>query len=199
MVSPTPFDLFSFHLVLVGESLTPGERRALFRLAEQGKLIRLRPGVYFPAAAWSDFGAEERFLARISAAVAVEPGPLILSGLSAAAIWRLPFIDSPPLRPEVISGVANGGRSTSSLIRHGLDVPESLIDFGAFAITSLTRTLVDVARIEKITTAVAMTDFSLRPPASGEAGPLAARVTKGALEEELEARAPTTGHTRAQE
>ncbi|MHC5796857.1 hypothetical protein ACVXZ4_11925 [Lacisediminihabitans sp. FW035] len=197
MNPPTPLDLFLLQLVLVRETVTPGERRALFRSAERGTLIRLRPGAYFPADVWGDLNSEDRYLARLSAAVAVEPGPLILSGLSAAAIWRLPFIGSPPPRPEVIAGAANGGRSTGSLIRRGLELPDTLVDFGTFAITCLTRTLVDIARTEPIATAVAMTDFSLRPPKSGEAGRLAARTTKDALEKELEERAPTTGHARA--
>ncbi len=197
MTSPTPLDLLLSQLVLVREALTPGERRALFRSAERGRFARLRPGVYLPADAWTRLSAEDRYLARIAAAIAVEPGPLILSGLSAAILWRLPFIGSPPLRPAVISGTANGGRSTGSLIRHGIDLPDSVVDFGHFAITSLGRTLVDVARTEKFETAVAMTDFGLRLPQAGEAGSLAARVTKETLEEELEALSPTTGHARA--
>ena len=197
MTSPTPLDLLSSQLVLVREALTPGERRALFRSAERGQFVRLRPGVYLPADIWSQLSAEDQYLARIAAAIAVEPGPLILSGLSAAALWRLPFFGSPPIRPEIIAGTANGGRSAGSLIRHGIDIPASVLDFGPFAITSLSRTLVDVARTESFEAAVAMTDFSLRLPQSGEAGPLAARVTKEVLEEELEALLPTTGHARA--
>jgi hypothetical protein len=197
MTSPTPLDLFFAQLVLVRETLTPGERRALFRDAERGRFARLRPGVYLAADVWSRLSAEDRYLARIAAAIAVEPGPLILSGFSAAALWGLPFIGGPPMRPEVISGIANGGRSAGSLIRHIVDLPDSVVDFGHFAITSLARTLVDVARTERFETAVAMTDYSLRLPKPGEAGSLAARVTKAELEEELGALMPTTGHARA--
>ena len=196
MTSPTPLDLLSSQPVLVRETLTPGERRALFRSAERGRFVRLRPGVYLPADIWSHLSAEDQYLARIAAVVAVEPGPLILSGLSAAALCRLSFIGSPPIRPE-ISGTANGGRSAGSIVRHGVDMPTSVVDFGPFAITSLSRTLVDVARTESFEAAVAMTDFSLRLPQSGEAGPLTARMTKEALEEELESLLPTTGHARA--
>lgn len=197
MTSPTPLDLLSSQLVLVRETLTPGERRALFRSAERGRFVRLRPGVYFPTDIWGHLNAEDQYLARIAATIAVEPGPLILSGLSAAALWRLPFFGSPPMRPEIIAGTASGGRSAGSITRHAVDMPASVLDLGSFAITSLSRTLVDIARTESFEAAVAMTDFSLRRPQSGEVGPLAARMTKDALEEELEALLPTTGNARA--
>ena len=197
MATPTPLDSLSSQLVLVRETLTPGERRSLSRSAERGRFVRLRPGVFFPTDMWSHLNAEDHYLARIAAAIAVEPGPPILSGLSAAALWRLPFIGSAPMRPEIISGTASGGHSTGSITRHGVDMPASVVDFGPFAITSLSRTLVDVARTESFDAAVAMTDFSLRRPQSGEAGPLAARMTKDGLEEELGALLPTTGHARA--
>jgi hypothetical protein len=197
MTHSTPLDFLMTQLVLVRETLTPGERRALFRSAERGQIVRLRPGVYIRADAWRGLSPEDRFLARIAAAVASEPGPIILSGLSAAALWRLPLIGSPPRRPEVISQGANGGRSAGSLIRHGVGIPESVVDFGSFAITSLARTLVDVARTESFETAVAMTDFSLRAPSPKDRGRLTERVTKDQLAEELESLAPTTGDARA--
>lgn len=197
MTHSTPLDFLIAQLVLVRETVTPGERRALFRTAERGQIVRLRPGVYIHADAWRGLSPEDQYLARIAAAVASEPGPLILSGLSAAALWRLPLIGSPPRRPEVISREANGGRSAGSLIRHSTGIPESVVDFGSFAITSLARTLVDVARTEAFETAVAMTDFSLRAPSVKDRGAPSERVTKDQLAEELESAMPTTGDARA--
>jgi hypothetical protein len=71
---------------------------------------------------------------------------------------------SPPGKRTKVISRGNERRAFGwvTLIRHSTSIPNRWSTSASFAITSLARTLVDVARTEAFEAAVAMTDFPAR-------------------------------------
>ena len=66
-----------------------------------------------------------------------------------------------PDRVHIAAVRESGGRSTAGLIRHGTSLGFDVIEMGPLRVTSLTRTVIDVARVAPFPTAVAMADAAL--------------------------------------
>ncbi|OII34924.1 hypothetical protein BIU98_02930 [Curtobacterium sp. MMLR14_010] len=148
------------------------ERRALQRRARRGELHVVRPGVFAPVDALGQLLPEEHhvLLARASAPV-IRP-PRTYSHATAAAIHGLPFVEPPPRRLQVrdprrtlpdsttLLLVRPGGRTTQSSRWSGLE-PTSSTTFCGASVTSLVRTLVDVAATAPAIASVPMIDAAL--------------------------------------
>lgn len=158
--------------VLTGPARRAGDISDFYRAARAGKYVRLAAGVYLPSGLWRDLSPDDRFLARIHAAAHASREGVAFSHLSAAALWRLPNIGPWPDRPEVIVGANASGPSRRAFTarQYPADPRPDVID--GLAVTSLARTVVDVARTRPLAVAVAMLDRALaeKPHARGLAG-----------------------------
>ncbi|WP_164863457.1 type IV toxin-antitoxin system AbiEi family antitoxin domain-containing protein [Agromyces sp. LHK192] len=140
------------------------------RMTRDGALARVRRGVYAPRAAWEAAGPDERFRMRIHAESLQADGPLVVSHRAAAAMHRLPAAVPWPEAIETFFAGATGGRSGGrrSVRRVGPEPEVELVD--GVAVTSLTRTLADVATTQSWRWSVPMLDAALRAAVLGAGG-----------------------------
>lgn len=141
---------------------TPGERNAFYKRVSGGELMPLCRGAYVPSMVWSSLGADARHRALVKAVAALERENVVFSHTSAAALWRLPRIGPWPARIHAVGAVAKGGRSSGRLVRHVVGVPTDCEQIDGVTVTTLARTVVDLARTEPFPTAVAAADAALR-------------------------------------
>lgn len=140
------------------EMLTTGLRR--------GELRKLRHGVYLAASAWpGDPAGQHLVLAR--AEVVANPGG-VLSRQSAALVWRLPApgpADWAELPPSVSLPVSSGRRPRVGAALHHVErlPPEQVVrDPAGYAVTSVARTAVDLARDLSLPEALVLLDAATR-------------------------------------
>ncbi|MHB1172437.1 MAG: hypothetical protein ACYCZY_08060 [Lacisediminihabitans sp.] len=149
-------------VILSRDFATPGERSEFFARTRKGEFVPLSRGAYLEEDVWRELDEDARYRARAKAAAALADRELVLSHHSAAALWRLPWVGGWPRRVHVIEPSAAGGRSSSVLTRHTVGVPEPLDEIDGLTVTSLARTVVDLARAGTFGQAVAVADAALR-------------------------------------
>jgi hypothetical protein len=167
---------------LARDAVTAAERNALAIAARRGDLVRVVRGVYVPAGSWGALDARGRARIRSRCVLSAGSGG-VLSHHAAACEWGLPWIGERPHRVDLLSA---HGRSTAEVLRHREDVDEAATVDGV-AVTSIARTVIDVARTAPFPCAIAVADAALSPSQSAAAG--RAPVSREQLESEL-ARVP---------
>jgi hypothetical protein len=149
-------------LVLTREIPIAGERTEFYERVRRGEFVSLRRGVYMATEKWLELNDDERYRARVQATVAFATRPVCLSHVSAASIWRLPWIGPYPRAIHVMGQVTTGGRSTSVVSHHADGRPVSTEVIDGIEVTSLARTVVDIARSSDFALGVAVADAALR-------------------------------------
>ncbi|MDJ0336491.1 hypothetical protein QMG83_14785 [Salinibacterium sp. G-O1] len=162
-MTSTPRTEWRDHFQRDAELRIRGARAALVAAVRRGELVKVGRGTYAPPVD-SILPEQERtlqrYLVRMHAAQVVQPTPPIFSHRSAAMAWGLPAVEPLPPLLHVASGAAAGGRSTKQFTRHGTDPGEvSVID--GLHVTSLQRTVIDVARTASFREAVCVADAAL--------------------------------------
>jgi len=152
----------SDQLVLTRDLRTAGARVAFFAGVRRGEFARVIRGVYTSTAAWSRLDRHAQYRAKVMAVAALFAEPPVFSHHSAAALWRLPMVGSWPSQVHVVAPLAAGGRSSGMLIRHTVGIPSDVERIDGLSVTSLARTVVDLARVGSFTQAVAIADAALR-------------------------------------
>jgi hypothetical protein len=149
-------------LILVRDLRIPAERSALYRAVERNEYVKVARGVYLRSALWETLDRHARYRTRVMAAGAVLGDDVTFSRESAAAMWRLPWAGPWPHRVHAVTDAATGGRSNHLVARHatGLDPEGVLID--DVRVTSLLRTVLDVAAAVPFGQAVTAADAALR-------------------------------------
>ncbi len=147
-------------LLLARES-SPSERTRLATRVRQGELFRVARGAYLPAVRWSALDPDERYRVRIEAVAATIEPEAVFSHASAAALWRLPWLDGWPDQVHATMGPASGGRSEVGLHRQALSRRASVGTVGGLRVTTLARTVVDVAASCGFTAGVVTADAAL--------------------------------------
>ncbi len=178
--------------------MVAGERSEFYRRAKAGEFVKLSCGRYIDAARWQAMTGDDRYLVRIAALVDDVGSHVVLSHESAAAIWRLPRIGPWPARVHTLVPEADGGRSNSSVIRHTIGVPTELDRVGPFLVTTLARTVVDIAATNPFASAVVMADAALRRTAHPLVGLPLTSLVAGDLIDELATLHTARGTARAQ-
>lgn len=155
-------------LVLISEMFDRGERAATYRALASGSMIRLHPGVHIRASRLEALTEDERYLLRVVAAGSRLHRLDVLSHWSAAALWGLPSVDPWPDAVHSTVPASSTLTSTRSLRRHrarrGTGTPCELL---GLTVTSLARTVVDIAATSPFPAAVAATDAALFSVARG--------------------------------
>ncbi len=147
---------------------------------KSGALRRLTPGVYVESGEQFNgpAGAEQLYrLQSIAVATAEIGGSCPLSHVSAAAVHRLPLLKPNRSRVHLTNGKAGGGKTTR--LRHihaGTLGPDEVTLVDGVAVTSLSRTAVDVAGAGGFAQALTAFDGALR--AGADRGQMAAALLR---------------------
>lgn len=131
------------------------------RAVARGELIRVKRGAYMLAREWSALSPEQRHLSRVTATAISHPGS-VFSHWSAAVIHGLPVIGPWPDVVYVARERATGGRSEVGVKRQCRGLPETdQLTVDGILVTSIPRTLVDLATAQHFRFAIAPLDFAL--------------------------------------
>ena len=173
-------------------------------LVRSGELVCVRRGIYLDGAEWSAAGADGRYRLFLRATAMSGRTPQLFSHLSAAALHALPIIGGWPRTAHVLTPGAAGSVSSTHLSSHRSGPPDAGIMIEGCSVTSLARTLIDVAATESFLVAVAMCDGALFREQALTRGLTAEQLaahpalSKESLSEELERVNPGKGRRRAE-
>ncbi|MGO4385552.1 hypothetical protein [Specibacter sp. RAF43] len=93
------------------------DARRLSRLAAAGDIVRIRRGLYLPAALWTTLPPWHKYRVRVQAVHELAAGTPVFARESAAQIMGLPLIDAPQLVHTVVPPGQGGGRSSAGIRR----------------------------------------------------------------------------------
>ena len=158
MTAPLPHSAILFSRDIV----VPGERAEFFRRVHAGELTTIHRGIFVETARWTRLTTDQRHRALVHAAARYSAQSFTVCHLSAASMWRLPSIERWPDRIHTIIGAAGGGRSTGLFRRHAVGVSDDTVVIDGLRVTSLARTVVDVAASTSFAAAVVIADAALR-------------------------------------
>lgn len=160
-------------LIRIGGLDDPGYRRSLHRAVERGEYIRLARGACISATVWAGLDRNAQYRARIQAAAVgrLHPNDLI-AGPSAAALWRLPWLDAWPetvhlLRTDLTGGRHSSSRRPGALVRHTARQRDDGTRIDRLPVTSLARTVADTAATTSMAASVMVADAALRGLTAG--------------------------------
>jgi hypothetical protein len=150
-------------LILVGDLARAAEDdRPLREAYRQNELSRVRRGAYVPATIAKVATRDERYDLRIGAVVGTRRSRVIVSHYSAARLWRLPIVNPWPKEVHLTVEPESGRRSKNGVLVHRSRLHSGEIaERGSFLVTSLVRTLTDLARVAPFRDAVAAIDHAL--------------------------------------
>lgn len=152
--APSPFDA---GILRRGRDL-----RAVGVEPTRGGWHQVRNGVWVTEPEWLSLMPEHRHAALVhSTHLCLEREEPVFALTSAAAVWGLPRIEPWPDAVRVLVETESRGRG-SSLVRPHVGRPDAGVVVGALRITSVARTVVDLARTGSLATAVAAADHALR-------------------------------------
>lgn len=161
-----------------------------------GQLVRVRRGAYVAAPLWNGSMPHNRHRLLVIATARLSPRPLVVSNLSAAAMHKLPTIGVWPTSVHTLEPGVAGGASASLLTSHAGPASEVVVIDGV-TVTTVTRTLVDIAATQPFERSVVAMDTALRR--LGVKGDASGGGVRKALLEELESISPRYGRRRAEE
>lgn len=142
--------------------LLDGGDRALRRGVDAGDLLRVRAGVFAPRREWDDTGADAHAIARVRAVVATRRGPVVLSHESAALLHGLPIARPWPRHVSITEPPESNRRSKRGVVVHRSPMTDDDIDVvDGMAVTSLVRTLADLARDASLVDSVVAMDAAI--------------------------------------
>ncbi|HHU11061.1 MAG TPA: hypothetical protein GXZ60_13770 [Intrasporangiaceae bacterium] len=123
---------------------------------------RVRRGIWLPPGTWGTLDYDRRFQAFVHATVLScdEPTEVILAAHSAAALLGMPSIGPWPKHVRLLDPEGVAGSSRHIRMFHG--EPAQPIRVDGVLLTPPDRTIVDLARVGTLDTALAAADYALR-------------------------------------
>ena len=149
-------------LFLTREASRLGSDRQLRRRHADGSLLRLTSGVYVETASFAALTSNDQYRTRLRAIALTADTATQFSHDSAAAEWGLPSIGPWPRIAHQVVASSAGGTSRVSIRRHALGLDPDAIELNGIVVTSLARTVIDMASSAPFVRAVAMADRALR-------------------------------------
>jgi predicted transcriptional regulator of viral defense system len=150
-------------------------RHAHAEAAKRGSLHRVARGVYIDATVWAMAKPRERYLALVHAVARTRRSRQVVSHQSAAAIHGLPLIGI-PLSVHVTVRDEASRRSSGVITSHVARLFDSdVVEIDGLLVTSVERTLMDVAATSTFAAAVAAMDAGLLVDRWGKREPLTTR------------------------
>lgn len=163
----------------------------------RGSVLRLRRGLYAHTSLWQRLSPTERYQAFVIGVARGAPQRPVLSHSSAAALLGLPRVEPWPGVVHELVERGGGGHSRSGRQQHSVGInADDVISRDGLLLTSLERTVVDLAATCSTFSAVAAIDAALRTGRRSPAPPLTSRA---ALMEVWERMLPFRGSVRARE
>lgn len=165
------------------------------RAAAAGTELRVARGAYLPRELWRASDRRERYLLQIRAVAETRRRSPILSHWSAAAVHDLPVVGRWPTRVHLIVGKTSGGRSRNDVVKHNLSLDGGdVVMVDGLRVTSLARTIVDIASLNHPLSAIAMVDRALHVDARSR---VPALLERAELLRTWESMLPFRGHARS--
>jgi hypothetical protein len=151
-------------------------RQSHARRATRGGEIRAARGAYVDRTEWRALDEIERYLVTIRAISETRRHQMVLSHWSAAALHGLPILGSWPAKVHVTIGRVSGGRSRNDVVKHALPLLDSdVVNVAGLLVTSVARTVLDIATSYDRLTAVMVADRSLLTDRYGSHRPMLTR------------------------
>jgi hypothetical protein len=150
----------------------------LRRGAERGSLHRIGWGQYTPAGVWAGLDRDHRYALKVRAASHSRAGAFPLSHHSAAVLWGLPLLAQWPDEVHFLTERASGGRSDPGIRKHAVGFGTEDVELrDGVLVTSVARTVIELATVVDLRSAVAAADRALAVDRSGRTPPLTDRAT----------------------
>ncbi len=163
----------------------------------KGSRVRVARGVYATLAEWNSLRETDRYLAVVHAIAKTRRTSPIVSHWSAAALHGLPVIGSWPSTVHITVPPTSGSRSRHQVTRHSLLLDDDeVVEVSGLRVTSLVRTIIDIAACCRFPSAVAMADHALHVDRFGRRQP---RCTRDELARQWQRRMPFGGFAKARE
>ena len=155
-------------LYLSREAMRLGSDRELRHRRASGALTRLAVGAYVDTGEFLALDSDERYRLRVRAAsLRSDPGAQF-SHDSAAVMLHLPSIGPWPQVAHQVVQKTGGGTSRVGIQRHSIGTDPAAVPVDGIVVTSLARTVADIAATTPFVRAVAMADRALRLGATPE-------------------------------
>ena len=174
--------------------LLGGDGRPVQRLVGSGQAVRLRRGVAVDSTGWDTLGDRDRYFLRMRAVGATRKSQPIYSHQSAAVLWGLPVIGRWPDDVHLMAAGKTGVHSKNGVTwHHDRLADEDVVEIDGMLVTSLPRTLMDVARTTGFLSAVAALDHGTKPRFVLPNGQWAWGIDRGILLDRLASDGPRRG------
>jgi hypothetical protein len=138
--------------------------RELRRAVAARELIRVHRGAYVSAKLWDGLWWEGQHLVKVVAVRAASPGAgPVYTHHSAAVLWEMPLYRMGKKPVQVRLDGERHSRVEAGVVRRDIRIAdEDIVERHGFRVTSLQRTVFDVARTASLETAVGCADAALR-------------------------------------
>lgn len=143
----------------LGAGYSPDEIR---QRASTGSWIRLRRGAFTDAATWENASDDDRHLLTIAAIQSLGSSPIAASHWSAALAHGLPMIRARPDLPQLAANREHFRTLPGARLFNGALHPGHTIDHRGLLVTTVARTISDIARTHALDDAVVMYEHALR-------------------------------------
>lgn len=172
-------------------------------MVSRGELVSIRRGSYACGEQWRALDSASRYRLLVRATCTIAGRPAVISHMSAAVMHGLPTIGAWPTSVHTIDADATGGSHGPLTTRHRHVYPPTVTSIEGLAVTTLRRTLVDVAASQSLLVGVTMIDHALRMAGERRSAGHARRavdpaLTKEELYAELELVNPRKGRLQAE-
>lgn len=182
------------------QSLVGADGRALRREHAAGTATRLRRGVYASSDVWRALDDRRRYLMRMRAVVDTRSGDAVFGFESAAAVWGLPVIGRWPETVHVFAADGRARTSRNGVVWHKARLrDEDVVELDGVFVTSLTRTLLDLARASSFMSGVTTLDAGLARTALETGNAAEAETLRATLLDRLDELGSARGTRRARE
>ncbi len=153
-----------------------GRRQTHAKRVRAGSELRVARGAYVETESWRSLDDRDRYLLTIRAIAATRRHEMPLSHWSAAAVHGLPIIGAWPPKAHLTVGKVSGGRSRRGIVKHALSIPdEDLVEVDGLVVTSVARTVLDMAVASGYLTSIMIVDRALLVDRFGRRAPLTSR------------------------
>lgn len=134
-------------LVFARDLRDPTDTRQRHAIAvTRDREVRVARGAYIDRDLWEGLEPTARYLLRVRAVAETRRNRPVMSHWSAAAVHGLPIVGAWPTAVHITQSAPQVTRSRNGVVRHSLRLDdEDLLETEGMLVTSLPRTLVDLA------------------------------------------------------
>ncbi len=169
-------------------------RHEYARAVRTGKAHRLRRGVYIDDRRWAALSTSEQYLRRLHAVAKTRHSEPVFAYVSAAVIHGLPLVRDDSSLIHVLAPDGRSGRTRNGVVEHERPQGGDVVRRRGLLVTSVARTVVDIAAGRNVLSAIAVADAAIHQP---RFGPQASLTTSEELFAVWELLLPFRGHSRA--